>query len=261
VSDAALALRQVRYENREFWRNPASAFFTFVFPIMFMVIFDLIFGHSKYSQFGEGAHVSDFYTPALMAFAIITACYTNIAMGLVSTRELGILKRRRGTPLPSWVYLFARISISVMVAVLLIVIIGGFGRLAYHVHLPPLRTVPALTISVVVGAATFCALGLAITGFVPNVDAAPAIINFSIFPLLFISDVFIPIQADAPRILSWLANIFPIKHLSHAIITAYNPLTQGSGFVWKDMAVMGAWAVGGVLFALKYFRWEPRAQT
>jgi len=260
MSDIALALRQVRYENRSFWRNPAAAFFTFIFPIMFFVIFELIFGHSEYEQFGPGARVSDFYAPALMAFAIISACYTNIAMGLVASRELGILKRLRGTPLPSWAYLFARITISVMIGALLVVIIGGFGRLAYGVPIPPLRTLPALIVTLVVGSATFCALGLAVTGFVPNVDAAPAVVNASIFPLLFISDVFIPIQTDSPRILTWLATVFPIKHLSHAIISVYNPLTQGSAFESKDLAIMGAWALAGVLFALKYFRWEPRAQ-
>ena len=69
MNDLALTVRQVTYENRSFWRNPASAFFTFVFPIMFMIIFNLIFGSSKYSPFGSNATVSQFYTPALMAFS------------------------------------------------------------------------------------------------------------------------------------------------------------------------------------------------
>jgi ABC-2 type transport system permease protein len=260
VSDLGLAVRQTRYEYRSFWRNPAAAFFTFVFPIMFMVIFDLIFGNSKFARFGPGAKVTDFYTPALMAFAIITACYTNIGMGVVFARESGVLKRMRGTPLPPWVYLFARIAVSIMVAALLVVIIGGFGRLAYGVDLPPLVRVPAVIVSFVVGAFAFCALGLSITSFVPNVDAAPAVINASIFPLLFISDVFIPLD-NPPVVLTWIANGFPVKHLSHAMINAYNPLTKGSGFDWSDIAVMAAWAVGGSLLALRTFRWEPREQS
>ena len=39
VERRALALRQVGYTNKAFWRNPASAFFTFAFPLMFLVIF------------------------------------------------------------------------------------------------------------------------------------------------------------------------------------------------------------------------------
>jgi len=260
MNDLALAGRQTRYEYRSFWRNPAAAFFTFVFPLMFMVIFDLIFGNSKFSQFGPEAKVTSFYTPALMAFAIITSCYTNIAMGVVFSRESGILKRMRGTPLPSWVFLFARIAVSIMVGALLVVIIGGFGRIAYSVDLPPLERIPAVIVSFVVGAASFCALGLAITSYVPNVDAAPAVVNASIFPLLFISNVFIPLEKP-PAVLTWIANIFPVKHLSHAMLKAYNPLTKGSGFDWTDIGVMAAWAVGATVFALRTFRWEPREQT
>jgi ABC-2 type transport system permease protein len=259
MNDLALAARQIKYENRSFWRNPAAAFFTFVFPLMFMVIFNLIFGNSKYSPFGANATVSEFYTPAIMAFAVITACYTNIAMGVVFARESGILKRLRGTPLPPRVYLFARIAVSVMVATLLVVIIGVFGRVFYHVHLPGARTLPALIVGLVVGAATFCAIGLAITSFVPNVDAAPAVVNATIFPLLFISDIFIPIQNNG--LLTTVASIFPIKHLSHAVITAYNPQTTGSGFQWKDLAVMGAWGVAAIIFSLRNFRWEPKEQS
>lgn len=259
MNDLTLAARQIRYENRSFWRNPAAAFFTFVFPLMFMVIFNLIFGSSKYSPYGPNGTVSDFYTPALMAFSIITACYTNIAMGVVFARESGILKRLRGTPLPSWIFLFARIAVSVMVAAILVVIIGAFGRLFYHVHLPHLRTVSALVVSLVLGAATFCTIGLAMTGFVPNVDAAPAVVNATIFPLLFISDVFIPIQK--PGALTTVASIFPVQHLSHAVRLAYNPLTTGSAFHWQDLAIMGGWGVAAIMFSLRRFRWEPKEQS
>src|SRR5438270_6650026 len=164
MSDVALGLRQLRYDNRSFWRNPASAGFTFAFPLMFMVIFNLIFGNSRYSPFGSGGRVSAFYTPALMAFSIITACYTNVAMGVVFSREIGVLKRLRGTPLPSWVFLFGRLAVSILVGALLVIIIAAFGRVFYSVSLPGWRTLPALVVSLVVGAVCFSALGLAITG-------------------------------------------------------------------------------------------------
>ena len=36
---------QLRYVNKAFWRNPASAFFTFAFPLLFLVIFTALLGH------------------------------------------------------------------------------------------------------------------------------------------------------------------------------------------------------------------------
>ena len=47
MSDMVLMLRQVRYENRWFWRNPPAAFFTFVFPLIFLVLFNVIFGNDE----------------------------------------------------------------------------------------------------------------------------------------------------------------------------------------------------------------------
>ena len=143
MSGLRLAVRQVRYENRAFWRNPAAAFFTFFFPILFTIIFNLIFGNSTYRGFaGHTVKQSTFYTPAIIAFSVITACFTNIAIGVSFARENGELKRVRGAPLPSWAYLLGRIVHSVGVAILLVVIVGGFGRLAYGVSLPG-RTLPA----------------------------------------------------------------------------------------------------------------------
>jgi hypothetical protein len=73
-----MTLRQGRYDNRSFWRNPAAAFFTFVFPIMFLVIFNLVF-NSEIDVPGGEVSPSTFYVPAIVALSIINACYTNIA--------------------------------------------------------------------------------------------------------------------------------------------------------------------------------------
>src|SRR5438552_5449088 len=100
MSGLVLTATQVRYVNKAFWRNPASAFFTFAFPLMFLVIFNLVFGSGTTTQFHcpREISLSTFYTPAVAAFAVITACYTNIAMTVAFHRDQGVLKCRRGTP-------------------------------------------------------------------------------------------------------------------------------------------------------------------
>lgn len=262
MNDLKLALRQVWYENTAFWRNPASAFFTFAFPLIFLVIFNLIFGGGTTDRFSAPGEpevsLSNFYIPAVAAFAVITACYTNIAIGVTFARDEGQLKRVRGTPLPGWAYLFGRIAHAMVVALLLVVIVVVFGLLFYDVDVPG-KTMPAFVASVAAGAATFAALGLAVTAIIPNPDASPAVTNATVLPLLFISDVFIPLQ-DAPEWLGTVAGFFPIKHFSHALIEAYNPtgVGTGSGFVAWDLVVMGIWGVVGILLALRFFSWEPR---
>ena len=208
----ALALRQVRYENTAFWRNPAAAFFTFVFPLMFLVIFNVVFGNREIDVPGGTVSASTFYVPGITALSVTSACYNNVAMGIVFSRDGGLLKRFRGTPLPAWSYLFGRIVHSVLVALLLVVIVTGAGALLYDVDVPT-NTLPGFLLALAVGAATFCAIGLAVTAIIPNADAAPAIVNASILPLLFVSDVFIPLQ-DAPAWLTTFARRLSRKALS-----------------------------------------------
>jgi ABC-2 type transport system permease protein len=255
MGDVALAVRQVRYTNRSFWRNPASAFFTFAFPLMFLVIFTALFGNDTIRVFGEEINTSTFYVSAIAAFSIITATYTNIAIGVSFTRDQGVLKRVRGTPLPAWAYLFGRIVHAILVAFLLVIIVAAFGAAFYHAKIPT-RTLPAYIITIVVGAASFAALGLAVTAVIPNADAAPPVVNASILPLLFLSDIFIPIQNPHAWYVT-LAKVFPVYHFSQAMKAAYfSPV--GNGIRGTDLLVIGIWGVAGAVLAARFFSWEPR---
>lgn len=265
MSDLALALNQVRYTNKAFWRNPASAFFTFAFPLMFLVIFTVLFGNSETcigqvvagrGCVGQTVSTSTFYVASISAFSVITACYTNIAIALSFSRDLGILKRIRGTPLPGWAYLFGRIIHAVFVAVLLVAICAVFGRLFYDARLP-ISTLGPFVLTLVVGAATFCTLGMAVTSIIPNADSSPAIVNATILPLLFISDVFIPLE-DPPAWLDITAKIFPVKHFVEGMLASYFPLPGQSSIKGWDLLIVGVWGLAGLILATRYFSWEPR---
>src|SRR5690349_19434162 len=137
-----------------------------------MFVFQGIFGN----EVQGGLTAAQFYTPAIVAFSIVNACFTSLAMTTVAVREEGILKRIRGTPMPSLVYLTARICHSVLIGLLLVVVVSAFGALVYAVPFP-WDQIPMLVLVLLLGSACFCALGLAISGFVPNERAAPAVVN------------------------------------------------------------------------------------
>jgi ABC-2 type transport system permease protein len=255
VSSATLTLKQLRYENKSFWRNPASAFFTFAFPLMFLFIFNTIFGNNEIGPPGQEVNGSTFYVPSIAAFSVITACYTNIAMSVTILRDEGILKRVRGTPLPPLAYLIARMLHATFIALLLVAIVCLAGVLIYDVTLPT-DQLPQLILVVAVGAFTFSALGLAITSFIPNADAAPPLVNASILPLLFISDVFIPLSA-APSWLPTVAKVFPIWHYAHAMLAIFDPFNPRF-YEQGNLLVVAGWGVLGVLVAARFFSWEPR---
>jgi ABC-2 type transport system permease protein len=251
VSPVRLLARQVRAENRAFWRNPAAAFFTFAFPLIFIVVFTAIFGTQS---FGQGLTAAAFFTPAIVAFSVINACYTNLAMSVTTIREEGILKRVRGTPLPPWIYLTARIGVSVLVGLELVAIVSAFGAIAYGVPFPWDR-LAGLMLVLAAGSACFCALGLAVSGIIPNAQAAPAVVNATILPLLFISDVFLKMPDGNP--LATLADVFPVRHFADALQAVWTPAVSGS-LDPADLGWLVVWTAIGLGLAARTFRWEPR---
>ena len=158
MSDMAHALRMIRYTNKAFWRNPANAFFTFAFPLMFLVIFTGLFGNDNITVAGREISVSTFYVSAIAAFSIITATYTNLAINVSFTRDAGVLKRIRGSPLPGWAFMAGRIGHAILVTILLVAIVVTFGTLFYDAEVPT-RTLPAFLTTIAVGAAAFSGPG------------------------------------------------------------------------------------------------------
>ncbi|MGH2773395.1 MAG: ABC transporter permease [Actinomycetota bacterium] len=256
MNAARLALHQVRFENKTFWRNPASAFFTFAFPLMFLVIFNGVFGDREVVLFGRTTTTSNFYVPSIAAFSVITACFTGMAMNIVFAREQGVLKRKLGTPLPPSSYIGGRILHATAIELLLVTIVVLAGRLFYGVPFPT-ASLPAFIVTLLVGSVAFCSLGIAVTALVPNAHAAPAVVNAIILPLLFVSDVFFGPDAS-PGWLRSFANLFPIRHYLEAMLRSFFPLNAGSGWAWGELGVVLLWGAAGIALAVKFFRWEPR---
>ena len=254
MSAPELVLHQFRFDQKVFWRNPASVFFTVLLPVIFLLIFATIFGNDRISELGN-VKTTVYYVPAILTLAVVSATTVNLAIGLTVVRERGILKRGRGTPLPSWVFIAGRIGNSLVVTLVMLVVISLIGRVIYGVALPFSR-LPAVLVTLAIGAASFSALGIAMTRIIPSEDAAPAITNVSVLPLYFLSGVFIP-ESEIPQGVLNFASIFPIRPFFEAFYAAWVPSTSGSGLEWGHLAVVAAWGIGGVLIAIRTFRWTP----
>jgi ABC-2 type transport system permease protein len=254
VTGARLALHQFRYDQKVFWRNPASVFFTVMLPLIFLFIFATIFGNDEIEE--RGVKTTTYYVPAIVTLAVISATMQSLAINLTEDRERGLLKRVRGTPLPTPVFVAGRVGNSLVVSILVVVLVAVIGRLVYDVSLPE-ETIPAVLVTLAVGAFAFCCLGFALTAAIPSEDAAPAISNATVLPLYFISGIFIP-DSEIPEGVLQVADLFPIRHFFEAFFTAWDPNTVGAGFEWGDLAIVAAWGVAGLLVALFAFRWEPR---
>ena len=248
-----LLARQVGYEQKLYWRSPSSAVFTFAFPILLLVIFASLNVGSSLRALG-GISYNQYYVPGIVAFGVISACYSNLAISLCFRREAGVLKRVRGTPLPPWIFMAGHIGSALVVSAMLVALTTAVGVLFYGVTFPGRWS--ALGLSLAVGAFCFCGLGFAMTTVISTATASPAIVNGSLFPILFISGTFFPVQGSS--VLGWVASVFPIRHFEQAVFAVFDPRVEGSGIDGGALVVMLAWGLGALILAIHRFRWEPR---
>src|ERR1700733_7619604 len=128
--DLGLVLWQVRYEQRAYWRNRGRGIFTFVFPVMFLVIFASLDKGQTISSRGNIAFDA-FFVPGILAYDIIATTFVNLAIGPAILRDQGILKRMQGTPLPRWAYVLARIGSASAIMLMMSAVVLGLGAAAY----------------------------------------------------------------------------------------------------------------------------------
>ena len=166
-----------------------------------------------------------------------------------------MLKRRRATPVPASAIIAGRALTAIVIAVVMAAILLGIGWAAYSAHVPG-RTALALAVTVIIGAASFCCLGYALTSLVHNEDAALPSTQAILLPLYFISGVFVSVTI-LPRWLADVGNVFPVRHLADALLVAYNPHTTGLGFAGQDLLIVAAWGIAGLLIAIRKFSWLP----
>jgi len=253
VRTLALLAHQIRYEQKLYWRSPSSAVFTFAFPILLLVIFATLNQGATIASLG-GISYNQYYVPGIVAFSVISACYTNLAISLCFRRDAGTLKRIRGTPLPPAVFMAGAIGSSLVVSLLLVVLTTAVGMLFYGVTFP--GRWGALGLTLAVGAFCFCGLGLAMTTLIATATASPAIVNGMLFPILFISGTFFPVPATS--VLGRVAGVFPIRYFEQAMFAVFDPRLRGSGFELQPLLMMLVWGAAALVIAVNRFRWEPR---
>jgi len=240
------AWRQYRLERRMFWRNTSAAFFNFGLPLLFLALFGSIYSDKQADL--------DVIVPGIAAMAVMSTTFTAIAMNLTMLRETGILKRVRGTPMPASAYLAGLAGHAITNTALQVLIIVTAGKLFFNTGWP--ADPVALVLFVVLGAACFAALGVALSHTIPNFEAAPALINAVFLPTIIISGVFYDAD-NAPTILREIAQVLPLKHLIDGLSGAMIH-GRGLGDNVGALVVLALWGTFGAVFAVRGFRWESR---
>jgi ABC-2 type transport system permease protein len=242
MSTAALAWQQFRLERKMFWRNPSAAFFSFLLPLLLLVL--------TASAFDVDDDGLDVLIPGVAGMGVLATTFTSLAYNLTWLRDDGILKRIRGTPMPPSAYVAGLIGSASVNALLQVAIVVAIGNLAYGVDWP--QDPALLLLFTVLGLVCFSALGIAFSHAIPNEEAAPAYTNAVFLPLIFISGVFYSAD-ELPEALKVIAEALPLKHLIDGLSEA---IVGGGGDAATAAAVVGAWTIAGIVLAVRFFRWS-----
>jgi ABC-2 type transport system permease protein len=245
-----LFLRELVAQQRLFWRSREAAFFTFLLPIIFLVLLGSVYGDDEI----DGIRASTYLLAGLLGYGVVATAFAGLAITLVLRRESGVLKRVRGTPLPTGIYLGAVIGSMLVVVALSAGAQLLVGRFLLDADMP---AAPAsFAVALLLGAVTFAALGLAITGAVRSAEGSSAAVNAIYLPLVFISGVFFSVES-LPGFLQAVAELSPLTYLLRLIRAT---LIDGDGLLAapEDVLVLALWGLAGLAIAARVFRWEPR---
>jgi ABC-2 type transport system permease protein len=249
--ELSLVAWQIRYEQRAFWRNRRRAIFSFAFPLMFLLIFGSLDSGGHLKERGNLPFI-DFFLPGIIAYAVMSIGFSNVAMSIANLRETGIIKRMRMTPMP-WTSYFGAITISMVLTVFasIVVLLGvGIALMGARIFT---ATLPGLIVTVLLGTACFTTLGIAISRLIPNPDSGMPILTLLTLPLSFVSEVFFPLEG-APSWLKSIADFFPLRPLSNALQAAFDPRTRGAGFVGHDLRTLAIWTAVGCWLMVRTMR-------
>jgi ABC-2 type transport system permease protein len=250
----SLLTAQVGYQLRLLVRSPMASFATLVIPLMVLLAVNLLYNGTRLSDRGNILY-AQFFTPAMVAFAVVNVCYMSVISSTTLARDGGILKRIRSTPLPAWIYMAGRLVAAGVVAACAATVVIAVGAGVYGFEIV-WSAIPAVLATIGLAIFCFCALGLAVTVLVPAADSALPIAWGTILPLCFISDVFQPID-NAPGWLRAIASVFPLRPFADALETAFNPVVGSRTIQWGHLGVLAGWGLAAAVFAFVAFRWEP----
>jgi ABC-2 type transport system permease protein len=244
-----LLQHQLAGEQRVFWRNRESAFFVFLFPIVFLLLLG-----SVYDGTIDGYEASDLLLVGLLGYGAANTAFAGLAIMLVIRREGGLLKRIRSTPLPGATYLLAVLLSLLVVFLLQSAAMFALGISVFGADGP--GDIVSLLAVMLLGVAAFAGMGFAAAALIRSADGASAVINLILLPMAFISGSFVPTQ-EYPEWLQTLGDVLPLKHLIDLLRGVYldgMPIWDAPGSV----AVVAAWGLAGALVAARRFGWEPR---
>ncbi len=255
-----LGLLRGKMEIIQFSRQKEAVVFTIFFPVILLAIFGSVFKDT----IAPGVTFSQYFVAGMIASGLVNSGFQNIAINIPIERDMGAIKRLRGTPLPITSYFIGKAISGFASMVVQVLILLAIGVAFFGLNMP---TEPSkwltFTWLLVLGTASSTALGVAFSSVPKNGRGASAIVSPVVIILQFFSGVFF-VFTQLPGWMQQVAAIFPLKWLTQGMRSVFLPdtfATQEVAASWESgrtALILFVWLVAGLFLAVKTFRWENK---
>jgi len=253
-----LGLLRGGLEIKQFLRQRESVVFTLAFPVILLFIFGSVFKNT----IAPGVTFSQYFVAGMVASGLVNTGFQQLAISIPMSRDLGTLKRLRGTPLSPISYFIGKAIVVTAAMLFQVTLLLGFGALSFGLHLP---TSAALWLRfiwlIVLGSACSTVLGIAFSSIPKSGRGASATVSPIVIILQFISGVFF-VFSDLPKWMQDIAAIFPLKWLTQGMRSVFLPdsfALKEPGHSWeigKIALILVIWLIIGTVLSVRSFKWS-----
>lgn len=227
---------QVLVEQRIFWRNLSTMFFTFMLPLVLLLVV----------AFGSG---DEDFLPMIVALGVLSTSFQGLSMQLAMHRDQGVLKGLMATPLTPLAFVLAKVVSLLVIVMIETAIVLTVGIAVTDAPMP--QDAGLLVAMLVLGTWAFSAIAFAMASVIPSADAAPAIVNAAYLGMILVSIGIAQVGALDP-----LGAVMPLNQLADSIHDAW--IGGGDTQWWLATAVLAGWGLLAAVWTVRRFRWEPR---
>ncbi|HVT38421.1 MAG TPA: ABC transporter permease [Gemmatimonadaceae bacterium] len=200
----------------------------------------------------RGSRYIDFVIPGLLGMNLLGSGVWGLGFALVDMRRKKLLKRLVATPMSRAQFLLSFLLSRLVLLVLEVSLLIGFGVVAFHVPLSGPLWVLALVC--VLGSLCFSGLGLLISSRVRTVEGASGLMNAAMLPMWILSGVFFS-SSHFPAVMQPLVHALPLTAVNDALRA--NMLEGASvANIVPELAIIAGWTVVCFGLALRLFRWK-----
>jgi ABC-type multidrug transport system permease subunit len=199
-----------------------------------------------------GSRYIDFLIPGLLGMNLMGSAMWGLGFAIVDARRKKLMKRLISTPMPRHDYLLSFVLARLLLLVVEVGALLGFGVWVFQV--PVRGSWLDLAVLCVLGSLSFSALGLLVASRAQTIEAASGLMNTVMMPMWIVSGVFFSAQRF-PGALQPAIRALPLTALIDALRAH---MLQGAGLaqVAPQLGVLGVWLVVSFTLALKLFRWR-----